>query len=457
MKKIAVVGGGITGLTAAFHLQQAGLHPLLFEAGATPGGVIRTRAEAGYLIETGPNTLQDNTPEISDLIQALGLEEDLLEADPAAKKRYIVRNGKLEPIPMSPPAFLRSPLLSSQAKIRLFKEPYVAHAKEEESIGSFVRRRLGEEVLDYFVDPFVSGIYAGDPEKLSLEHAFPRIHKVEREHGSIFRAIVAAVRGRNKGPAKKKSRLISFPKGLAELPEKLAEQLGKQIYFETRAESVSSVDGGWQLIASRFGSRNLRDTYDAIIFALPPDVLAALTLESEHPDSLKILQEIRRPAVVSISLGFRRDQVKHPLDGFGMLIPKKEKRGILGVLFPSSLFPQRAPEGHVLLTVFAGGSRQPEVAALDDEALLAHLMNDLRPLLGVSGNPDLVHIHRWPHAIPQYEIGFGRFKTAIDQFEAEHPGLFIAGTARDGVALGQCIASGHRHAIRTIEYLKQQA
>ncbi len=455
MKKIAVVGGGITGLTAAFHLQQAGFHPLLFDAAPATGGVIRTTRENGYLCEAGPNTIQENSPEIRDLLQALHLENEVVEANPAAKKRYIVRDGKPVPIPSSPLAFLRSPLLSGSAKLRLLKEPYIAHAPrgEDESVASFTRRRLGPEVLDYLVDPFVSGIFAGDPERLSLEHAFPRIHGIETEHGSIFRAMVAAARNRKRGE-NRKTRLLSFRDGLSALPAKLTERLAKHIYHDAPVQSIQPENGGWQLIASRYDHR-LRDRYDAIVLALPPDALAALKIENTaSPNPLEILREIPRPPVVSVSLGFRRDQITHPLDGFGMLFPAKEKAGILGVLFPSTLFPNRAPENHVLLTVFAGGRRQPEVANLSDAQLLPHILTDLRPLLGISEKPAFAKIHRWPYAIPQYEIGFGRFKETIDRFETENPGLFIAGTSRDGVALGQCIASGIRHAARAIEYLK---
>jgi protoporphyrinogen/coproporphyrinogen III oxidase len=455
MKKIAVVGGGITGLTAAFRLKQAGLNCLVYEAGASAGGVIKTEEEGGFLFETGPNSLQESPEEVTELIQALSLEGEVVEANPAAKNRYILRQGKPVPLPMSPPALLRTPLLSWTAKLRLLKEPFVTsgRGRSDESVADFVRRRLGPEVLDYFVNPFIAGIFAGDPENLSVRYALPRLFALEDEHGSLFRGMKAAARRKREGKGSLQPRLISFRHGLGTMARELEKNLRENIYLEATVESITERDGRWELIASRYG-RRLRDTYDVIILALPAKALAQLRCEKDHEDfSPRILREIPHPPVASVSFGFKREQVNHPLDGFGMLIPEKERRQILGTLFPSTLFPGRAPEGHVLLTSFVGGSRQPDLARASADSLLRMVLEDLRPLLGISGEPCFSHNHLWPEAIPQYEVGHGRFLEAIEDFETGNPGLFLAGTCRDGISVGQCIASGFRHADRARKFL----
>lgn len=457
MKKVAVIGGGITGLTAAFQLRQAGLAPLIFEAGESPGGVVQTREIEGYRIELGPNSLQESPEQVTELIAALGLSDQVVEANPEAKKRYVVRDERLIPVPSSPRGLLRSPILSWRGKLQLLKEPFrrPAPAEVEESLADFARRRLGEEVLDYLVNPFIAGIYAGDPERLSAQHALPQLFAMEKEHGSLFRAMKAPGHGRAPGGKQggRSRRLISFRAGLGALTGALADRLRQSIYLETTAETITAREGKWELVASRHG-RSLRDTYDAVVLALPPDALAGISFETEaDPESLKTLRDIPHPPVTSISLGFRREQVSHPLDGFGMLIPEKERRQTLGTLFASTLFPGRAPEDHVLLTSFIGGTRQPEVTENPEKGLLRILLEDLRPLLGIWGDPAFVFIHPWPRAIPQYEVGHGKFLRAIEEFEERNPGLFVAGTARDGISLGHCAASGFRHAGRARKYL----
>lgn len=454
MKKIAVIGGGITGLTAAFQLEQAGFHALVFEAQAQTGGAVRTEEAEGYQVESGPNSLQENVPEIGELVRSLGLESAVVEASPAAKNRYILRDGALVPLPSSPPALIRSKALSWRGKLRLLKEPFVGRPPEgvEENLAQFARRRLGQEVLDYLVNPFVAGIYAGDPERLSVKYALPRLFELEKEHGSLFRGMKAAAKSKK---GKSIPRLISFQKGLATLPEELADRLRKQIYLETTVETITPREGKWEVVASRYG-RRLRDVFDAVILALPPHALSRLGFKTETDEddpALQVLSEVTHPPVASVSLGFRREQIKHPLDGFGVLFPEKEQRKTLGTLFPSTLFPGRAPEGRVLLTSFIGGMRQPEMAEQAAEDGGRTVVEDLRPLLGITGEPEFVRSYFWRHAIPQYDVGYGRFHAAIDSFESTRKGLFIAGSSRDGISLGQCLASGFRHAKRAIDYL----
>ncbi len=459
MKKVAVVGGGITGLTAAFYLRKAGFEPLVYEARKTPGGVIQTRAGDGFLAETGPNSLQE-TPEIGDLIEDADLRDEVVEAGSEAKNRYIVRNGRLLALPMSPPAMMRSPLLSWSGKLRILREPLIRPRREEEpeeSLADFVRRRLGEEALDYLVNPFVGGIFAGDPEKLSARYAMPRLFEAEQKYGSLFGGLRAKAKaGRAEGTKPKPPKLLSFRRGLGVLPAALAQKLDKRVYRETVVESIRAKEGGWELIAMRYG-RRLRDTYDAIVLALPVHILASLKLEKDEKSlGNELLGEMPQPPVASVSLGFERSQVGHPLDGFGMLLPEREGRQILGTLFASTLFPGRAPENHVLLTTFVGGARQPELARASPEELKHNVLTDLRSLLGIRGDPVYAASQAWPRAIPQYTVGHGRFLNAIERWEAENPGLFFAGPVRDGISVGQCIASGRRRGEEARLYLESQ-
>jgi oxygen-dependent protoporphyrinogen oxidase len=345
-------------------------------------------------------------------------------------------------LPTSPGAFLRTPLFSAGAKLRLMLEPFRrrAPADADESLADFVRRRLGREFLDYAINPFVAGVYAGDPERLSVRHAFPRLHALEQEHGSL---LLGALRRRNPsgGP---KGRIFSFPEGLGEIPRALQARLLDPVLLRTRVTALRRAGAGWRLTLDQRGTLGEAE-FDLVVCALPADALAALEFPELAPDAgLRLLAEIPHPAVVSVFTGHRREDVTHPLDGFGLLMPAVEGGRILGTLFSSTLFPGRAPEGHVALTTFVGGTRQPELAALDDAALATLVREELGRLLGVGGTPAIFRVQRWPRAIPQYAPGHERFLTAIGRLEAAAPGVFVGGNCRDGISLPNCIAAGYR-------------
>ncbi len=354
---IAVLGAGITGLSAAWHLRRAGAAVVLFEASDRVGGVIESIREDGWLRETGPNSVLEGPPELADAIAATGLESRRLYAGEAAKNRFVVRDGRLQPMPASPGSFLRTRLFSSRAKLRLATELFRARGRRsaEESVAEFTVRRLGREFLDYAIDPFVGGVYAGDPGRLSVRHAFPKLLALEQEHGSLLRGAIAKRNSRG-GPA---GRLFSFPDGLAELPLALARELGAAVRRRTPVLALRRQDGAWAVVHER-GGETRTERFAAVICALPGDALARLRIEGvPNAGGLSALLDIEHPPVATVFTGFRREDVTHPLDGFGLLAPQVEHRRILGTLFSSSLFPQRAPAGHVALTTFVGGSRQP--------------------------------------------------------------------------------------------------
>jgi protoporphyrinogen/coproporphyrinogen III oxidase len=453
---VAIIGAGITGLTAAYRLGQQGIACDLYEKREKVGGAIGTFQADGYLIEAGPNTLQLSSADQLALIDELGLRSEMVEANPQAANRYIVKGSQPIAAPLGPKDLLKTSLFSTSGKLRLFREPFVRRCQsDDESLASFVRRRLGPEALDYAVDPFVGGIYAGDPERLSARSAFPKLWELEQSAGSLFRGGIRAAKARKRsGQPRFKTRPISFRSGLQALPEALAKQIRGEIRFNAQVVSISQVDGGWEIGSMGSDGQPTQRRYRSVILATPAHELARLPLGGEGGSPLACLSEIEHPPVASLALGFRREQIQHPLDGFGALVPSKEPFRILGALFSSTLFPGRAPEGRALLTVFCGGARNPEVALQPEPDLLRTALADLKTLLGLSGEPEMVRVTTWPRAIPQYNLGYTRFLDAIAQTEKLMPNLFIGGQARDGISLANCLAAGQRLANETVARLK---
>ncbi len=449
-KTIVVVGAGVTGLTAAYDLQRRGHQVHLLEKSDRPGGAIRSTRVDGYLIEAGPNTMLLNDPGLLTFFESIGLGGELLEAAPEAKNRYLVRDGAPVAAPMSLGQFIKTPLLSGRAKWRLFAEPFVrrAPADAEESVAQLCGRRLGREVVERAINPLIAGIFAGDPEKLSVRYAFPTLHRFDRDHGSLLFGALAERRARRKaGVPKFKSRSISFRHGLQAITDALGHRIGDSLCTNVTLEDITP-GRPWHVRYVRAGQTPVDVSADAVIVTTPAYATAALPIASAAAAPLAALADVEYPPVTSVALGFLRGQVAHPLDGYGVLVPACERLNILGTLFSSSLFPGRAPNGCVLLTTFVGGMRQPENAALPPDPLRALVLADLRKLLGVSGEPVCMHVHAWPRAIPQYNVGYGRFHTAINHVEEALPGLFVGGHVRDGASVGDCIRAGWKLAAR---------
>lgn len=417
-----IIGSGISGLTRAWTLARQGHDVQIWEASEQPGGAIRSFHKDGFLIEAGPNSLQNTDPRIGELISDLDLSDDTLTADRAASRRYILLGGKPVPTPSSPLSAITTPLLSFRAKLRILREPWIAKRTDVsiESLGDMVRRRLGTEPLERLINPMVGGIYAGNPDHLAVKYAFPKLWKLEQDHGSFIRG---AFRKKAAGP---KTEIISFRDGLQSLPFRLADRLGNAIRFNHPLESLEQNGRQWMANGQAF---------DRVILTSPPHRWPKLPGFTSIP-------ALHYAPVVSLSLGFAVKDVRHPIDGFGMLIPEKEQRQLLGVLFPSAIFPGRSPSGHHLLTCFIGGSRQPHLTELTDDHLLTRTLDDLGSMLGVHGPPVMANITRWTQAIPQYGLQFGDFLSALDHIEATHPGLRFAGNFRTGIGLDKCILAG---------------
>jgi oxygen-dependent protoporphyrinogen oxidase len=369
--------------------------------------VIGTQFEAGYLYERGPNSILDTSPLINQLLEKLGLFEERIEMNAAASKRYVVKHGKLIPLPMSPPAFLATRLFSLRAKLQLMREPFVGRASEnaEESVTQFVTRRLGRELLDFAIEPFVAGIYAGNPDELSVNAAFPRLHALEQRYGSLIRGQIAGARQRQarKEQSKNTAKSFSFRSGMQSLTDALAEAIGP-VQLERRAAALYRCDDGRIGVDTQSREGDARTRARAVVLAVPADAAAAL-VSTFLPDAAAALDAIPYAPVASVARAYRRSDVTHALDGFGFLAPRVEKRRVLGCLFSSSMFAGRAPSEDVLVTTFVGGRRDPALTQQPDDELERIVSEELAHLIGAKGAPQMSAVTRWRRAIPQYTLG----------------------------------------------------
>jgi protoporphyrinogen/coproporphyrinogen III oxidase len=458
MRPVAIIGGGITGLTAAFRLQQKNIPVTLYEGSDRIGGVMQTLRRDGYLAEFGPNTLLETSPQVSGLIDDLGLTSRRLYSDPMAKNRYVVRGRRLVKMPESLLGFVTTPLFSPVAKLRVLLEPFVQRGDEasQESVADFVERRLGREFLDHAVDALVGGVYAGDPGKLSIKQAFPKLHALEEKYGSLIKGQVFGARQRRESGevSKAHARKFSFDDGLQVLPETLGTELKGRIRLNSRVIALTRGEGAWN-VKWRSHDNEGQAEHSAVVYAGTAFGLSKIKIQARRAVEVSSFADIYYPPVASVVLGFRRQDIAHPLDGFGMLIPRGEGFRILGSIFSSSLFPNRAPAGHVTLTSYIGGARSPELARQSPNELFDITLEDLRVLLGISGEPTFQHHVLFPQAIPQYNLGFERFRNLLGEIENGAPGLFFAGHYRDGISVSDCLVSGEKTATRIVNYLAQ--
>src|SRR5262247_2983586 len=447
-----IIGAGVSGLVAAHRLKKMGRDLLLVESGDRVGGVIQSREVEGFLIERGPNSLR-GSHEFLDLVEELNLTGELITADPRAPA-YVYAGGELHAVPMSPLALVRTKLISNAAKLRLLREPFVKARRGggEESVASFVRRRLGDEILERLVEPFLSGVYAGDPEELSLQACFPKLAEFEAEAGGILRGALRAAKQSRKETSKPKRslrpyRLCSFRHGLSALPGALSKSLGDSLLTRARI-----VDIDRNISASRFEVRierhgEISAVISPTLVISTPAYVAAHLLDKIAPEIAGDVADIPYVSIASVPLAYRDEQAPRKLDGFGFLAPRGEGLRTLGSIWNSSLFAGRAPEGWVCLTNFVGGATDVEAVKLGDEELIRIVHNDLRKVLGVSGEPRRLPITRYERAIPQYVMGHAARVERIESLLREIPGVWIAGNYLRGIALGDCIKQAERVAV----------
>ncbi|MGH9367402.1 MAG: protoporphyrinogen oxidase [Thermoanaerobaculia bacterium] len=430
MTRTVIVGGGLSGLARGYALAQRGEQVRVLEASDRPGGVVRTERNAGFLLELGPNTVRP-TPEIWGLVGTLGLAGSAVLAD-ARLPRFIEVEGRLHPLAPGPLTLFSTRLLSTGAKLRLFAEPFVAPGHDpRESVRDFFARRLGPQVAEKLVAPFVSGIWAGDPGRLSAAASVPRLVKWEREHGSLLRGALAWRRGVSNAHAPKG--LLSFRDGLETLPRALAESLGSRFQRRARVRSLRTEGGRWRIETE---SEILEA--DRVVVATPASEAARL-LEPLDPDAARSLDRIPQPPLAVLHLAWPDAAFPVPLSGFGHLVVPVPGRRILGAVWSSSLFAGRAPEGETLVTAFAGGARDPDTADMADGALLELAARELSSSLGATAGPRLVRITRYARALPQYDLDHGARMKAIEDVEARWPGLTFLGNYRGGISVGDVV------------------
>jgi len=454
-KSVIVVGAGISGLSTAYFLDRAGSDVTLLELEAVSGGTMQTVREDGWLVETGPTSSLETTPLLREMVKELGIGDEWVYADASADKRYILRGGKLHPLPMTPLAFLVSGLWGGRAKLRLLGEPTVGRAPAEESIAQFVTRRLGKEFLDYAIDPFVSGVYAGDPARLSVRAAFPKLYALEEKYGGLMKGMIlgAGERRQRAEKAKDKARMFSFRGGMQTFPRAIARRLGAKIRYGCDVVALErGADGRFRILLGR-GGGGIPAESDVVVLAVPA-YAAELLIRHFSPAASDALRRISYPPVAEVFLGYRAEDMGRALDGFGYLVPAKEGRSILGTIWSSSLFPGRAPEGRVALTTFVGGSRQPQIARKNEEDLIRLVTSELRALMNVRGDPVYARVSRWERAIPQYNLGHQELMTTVDGLETDMPGLFFCSNFRGGIAVGDCVMNGEKTARRILETLR---
>ena len=431
-----VVGGGISGLTCAYALRKGGVKAQLLEASARVGGAIRTEKHEGYLIELGPQSFS-GTPQLRSLFQEMGIEGEVVPAPPTAP-RYVLVNGKLQNVPLSPPELLKSPLLGVLTKMSLGRDA-VGRSKppdHDESVAKFVRRKFTGELLDRLVGPLVSGIYAGDPERLSLRSAFPQVYEAERTAGSVIRGLKAAAE--RAGADREKPTLLNFRDGVETLTRALQTKLGAAIRTETEVTGVrrDPVTDTFEL-KIRAGGREEVLHVDQLIVATPPDA-AGRILRQVNADFPRHLGAIEYAPMAVVALGYGRPQVAHGLAGFGYLAPRSANLRTLGTVWNSSLFPGRAPADHVLLTSFVGGATDRRVTMQTTHELVMIVSEELTQVLGC-GKPVFSHVVLYPHALPQYNLGHSEHLAGISRLRTQLPGLWLAGNYLRGPSVGACV------------------
>lgn len=456
MVRVAIIGTGISGLSTAFYLekllkeQKEDFVLDVFEKEERPGGTILSQSEEGFLVEGGPNGFLDSKPSTLQLCSDLKISSKLLPANSSSKRRYIYLKDKLILVPEKPWKFLKSDILSFKGKIRLFMEGMIrkSEADKDETIAEYGRRRIGREAVENLLDPMVTGIFAGDPETMSLRSCFPRIWEMEQKYGSLTKALTSIMKQRKtSGPAGPGGTLTSFLEGTEYLIKRLAEENSLNLKVKTEIKEIDYSQGQW------FVDNKDNFPYDILVCAAPSYVLAELLKSLSLSVSQKAARIPYSPMAV-LGLGYKKKAVHDKIDGFGFLIPHKERSKILGCLFSSQIFPSRAPEGYELLQVMVGGARFSEIVTYSDSQILDFSLKELKSILGIKADPDFIKIFRYDKAIPQYRVGHLALLDQIKRDLQPLKGLFFTGNAYYGVGINDCTKNGLEIAQSVISYLK---
>jgi protoporphyrinogen/coproporphyrinogen III oxidase len=439
-KKVIVVGGGISGLACALRLQQLGLPVTLLESEAGAGGLIGSVEQDGFLFESGPQSFQGTNVLLS-LISQLGITAELCKAD-AHAPRFVLRRGRLQTIPLSPQAMATTGLLSIGARWKIVSEPFrrTRPPSGEESVANFVRRKFGDEILEYLVTPFVSGVYAGDPERLSLRAAFPSLEEWERKYGSVLRGAMKTRAGKNDGPPS----LCSFRRGVGTLAQAMADKLGDNLQsgavVNSVARSAAPARSRYQMRVSRKGREETVEA-DAVVIATPAYTASHL-IGPLSPSAAHLLSGIEYAGVAVVAAGYYRQQIARSIDGFGFLVPRSEKLRTLGAVWNSSLFPGRARPGTVVVTSFIGGATDARILEKSEDEIATIVQDEIAGILEIGGPPVVARVWKHFKALPQYNLGHGYVVQQLRDAERTSPGLFFSGNYLAGPSLGKCVENG---------------
>jgi oxygen-dependent protoporphyrinogen oxidase len=448
--RVVIVGGGISGLALAHGLGSRGTGVTLLEESPRLGGTIQTYSRDGFITEAGPNSFVDREPTLRALAASLGIAERIRAADPSAKRRYLYTRGKLRAVPASPPAFLKSDVLPLGAKLRMMGELFTRRAPEgDESLAAFGRRHVGRVATEVLVDAVQTGIYAGDVEALSVAAVFPKVVELERQHRSLVLGMArtqAAEREARKAlpPGEDVTRpsgaVCSFDGGLRVLVDALAEKLGPVARTDARVLGLRREGNGWRLTVEEHGQR-AELAAEKVVLAVPAYVAAELVRPLDERLAQRVAGIPYAPVAV-VHLGFAPGSMPPP-DGFGFLVPSRERRRLLGAIHASSTFPWRAEGGRILYTCMVGGAKRPELVELEDAALVTLVREELRELAGVTAEPIFSEVFHWKRGIPQYNVGHLERVAAIDEGLARWPGLYLTGNAYKGIGLIDCVRSAN--------------
>ena len=440
-KKVVILGAGISGLATAYFLAKDGFEVTVLEKKREVGGSVETVREKGFLFDRGPNSGLETTPVLSKIVADLKLEEDLVYANKEASRRYILRDNMLHPLPMNPPAFIKTKLFSGKAKARLFAEPFIGRSKDGyyQSIADFVKRRLGQEFLDYAINPFVAGVYAGNPEELSVKSAFPKLYELEEKYGGLIVGTIKSIKERRQRAEKSKqsARMFSFVDGMLKLPNAIASYLGERVHTFCDVTSVEKTGNGFKVKYNNAG--HLKETECDILISTVPAYIAADLFSHWDQKLTEHFGEIFYPPVLALMLGYNKESIRQSLDGFGFLVPAKERRSFLGAIWSSVIFPNRADDDKAAFTLFVGGARDPEVGNIDKEILIKKVRAEFEKIMGITEEPVYIGYKYWAKAIPQYNLGYIEHERYFDDFEKRFPGLYLSGNYRGGISIGDCL------------------
>jgi len=412
----------------------------IVEALPQPGGIIRSERRDGYLLEFGPQSFSA-TPAVLRLCGELQIESQLIQAPPHAP-RFVLTGGQLRAAPLSPPAFLASSLFSAKTKLSVLRD-VLGHSvppQNDESVAAFILRKFSPELLEKLVGPFVSGIFAGDPERLSVRSAFPQLYEAEKSAGSVIRGLLGD--GKPKEGRRERTTLRTFPDGNQTLVDTLATEIGSGLHCKTTSGSIRAVAGSANAAAFevtiRANGQDVILTTDRLIVATPTQQAAQL-LRDVNPQFELVLKKFEYAPVAVVSTGYARAAVRHSLDGFGFLVARSSGLCVLGTVWNSSLFPGRAPDGQVLLTSFVGGATNPQASSLSTEELVRTVHQELAPLLGISQQPSFSSALIYEQAIPQFNMGHAEKVRLLLELQSNHPNLWLTGNYLRGPSLGACI------------------